>query len=174
MKLSERQVAFLAVMQDGREWNPGQIFHTAFPDAPYRGRRDAGATRTLDAMEKLGLVSYRYPHTWDGRLIGGRTWWITTAGKAELEERGLLKRPEKKGIGQRLNGVPGHDGYVYGLGMRAEGSALVKVDVHRYVNGRTGEKIGTVEGTGWAGPAGVHALADTLIARTDGRQQSAG
>lgn len=93
MKLNDRQVAFLVVMQDGRERGSGWIFHDAFPDAEHRGRRDAGATRTLDGMDRLGLVAGRYLS-----FGGGRNWRITTAGRTELRKRGLLAPPKKIGL----------------------------------------------------------------------------
>lgn len=170
MKLNDRQVAFLVAMQDGRPRNPSAIFYEAFPDAEYRGRRDAGATRTLDAMARLGLVKFTYPSS--AFYASGRTWWITREGKDELAERGLLKPVEKQGLGYGINGVPDCPGYVYGLAIRS--GALVKVDVCRLKDGRTAGVVGTVEGVGWEGPGGVHALARTLIGRTDGRVTDAG
>lgn len=80
-ELNTRQVAFLTVMAGlDAEENPGRIFRLAFPDAPFRGRRDAGATRTLDSLERLGFVRGRYPSYGDGRR-----WRITPAGRKEIE-----------------------------------------------------------------------------------------
>jgi hypothetical protein len=91
MKLNERQLAFLRVLaahaaenagegQSMRSLSPGRIARLAFPDTPYRHRLDAGATRTLDSMERLGLVrgSYR------GRHATGRDWQITREGRLAL------------------------------------------------------------------------------------------
>jgi hypothetical protein len=77
-RLRPRDVAVLRVLVAGRELSSGRVWRLAFPDEPYRGRRDAGMTRTLDRLERLGLVAYRY-------VIGGqqpsRNWRITDAGR---------------------------------------------------------------------------------------------
>lgn len=157
MKLSDRQVAFLHAMRDGRERNPGQIFCEACPDEPYKGRRDAGATRTLDGMEKLGLVAgaYRYYGT-------GRVWRITKAGKGELAERGLDTRTKPKvGLAQGINGVPDRPGYVYGLAVRR--GEIVEAEIYKTESGKPSVGIGTASGVGWAGPDGLHAQAQKLV-----------
>lgn len=156
VELNERQIAFLVAMQDGHEYGSGRVFVLAYPDAPHRGRRDAGATRTLDAMEKLGVVTWRYPQGSDSRM-----WRITQAGKDLLRERGLLSA-KRIGLAQRINGVPERDGYIYGLALRDD-AGIVRVDVHRLIDGRTGPEIGRVEGVGWAGPEGIHAKAQALV-----------
>lgn len=90
--LNERQLAFLRVLgkhyeeqtadagQTMRSMSPGYITRQAFPDAEYRGRLDAGATRTLDSMEKLGIVSGSYR----GSRATGRDWIITEEGRKVL------------------------------------------------------------------------------------------
>lgn len=84
MRLTERQQAFLGVLATAEpsKWGlgPGEVFAKAYPDAPYRGRRDAGATRTLDNMSTRGLVIGRY-HTTHST---SRCWQITDAGRQEL------------------------------------------------------------------------------------------
>lgn len=84
MKLNERQVAFLRALAEndtGYGIGAGRVFLLAFPDAPYTHRRDAGATRTLDSLLKLGLVRGTY-----AAYAHGRDWKITDAGRAALLE----------------------------------------------------------------------------------------
>lgn len=86
--LTDRQVAFLRVLAayqrkpGGGGMGAGQTFYEAFPDAAYSGRRDAGATRTLDGLQKLGLVSGSYAYL----EATGRDWTITSAGQMALDE----------------------------------------------------------------------------------------
>lgn len=83
MKLNERQLAFLRALDEndtGYGLGAGRVFVLAFPDVPYRGRRDAGATRTLDALLTLGLVRGVYAYSY----ATGRDWKITDEGRAAL------------------------------------------------------------------------------------------
>lgn len=82
--LSERQVRVLRVLAEhrGNPLNPGYIWRLAFGDEQeYRGRRDAGMTRTLDALRRHGLVEGDYP-SWE---FPGREWQITQAGIEALD-----------------------------------------------------------------------------------------
>jgi hypothetical protein len=85
MKLNERQREFLRAMLDGKERHSGMVFRDAFPDAPYKGRRDAGATRTLLGMEKLKLVRGSYGLSPAG-LDSSMNWTITEQGRAAFYE----------------------------------------------------------------------------------------
>lgn len=83
MKLNERQLAFLRALDEhgtGYGIGAGRVFVLAFPDAPYTSRRDAGATRTLDGLLKLGLVRGSYA----GRSTG-RDWRITDEGRVAVK-----------------------------------------------------------------------------------------
>jgi hypothetical protein len=83
--LRPRDLAVLRVLaENGRETSmglpPGRVWHLAFADdEPYRQRRDAGMTRTLDRLRNLGLV--RGSYEWGGT---GRYWTITAAGREAL------------------------------------------------------------------------------------------
>lgn len=81
--LTPRQRRVLEVLADNRHaWlNPGYVWRLAFGDTePYRGRRDAGMTSTLDTLRRRGFVDGVY----GGRWASGRTWRITDAGIAAL------------------------------------------------------------------------------------------
>lgn len=78
-----RDIAVLKVLASRRPelgqelgMHAGYIWRVAFPDEPYRGRRDAGMTRTLDRLNRLGLVKYRYTTS----IPSSRLWTITPAG----------------------------------------------------------------------------------------------
>jgi repressor of nif and glnA expression len=63
-ELSERERAFLkALAESDRPLHAGRVAHLALPDEPYRARRDAGATRTLDSLQRRGLVRGGYAYT---------------------------------------------------------------------------------------------------------------
>lgn len=83
----ERVRRVLQVLADNRRKPPlsaGRVWHLACGEQPYRGRRDAGMTRTLDALERRGFVDGRYA----GTFSSGRVWRITDAGLAELRSLG--------------------------------------------------------------------------------------
>lgn len=84
LQLSDRQRTFLRALagENDRGIGAGRVYVLAYPDAPYRGRRDAGATRTLDALERVGLVKGRYRST--AASFGGRDWTITAAGRKAI------------------------------------------------------------------------------------------
>jgi hypothetical protein len=101
IKLNERQRRTLGTMarlddeEPGRYHGPGYISAQAFPEAPYRQRRDAGMTRTLDSLMNLTppkdrdayLVEYdaeRYLRPGWGGGSTGRDWRITKAGRELL------------------------------------------------------------------------------------------
>jgi hypothetical protein len=88
--LSERELRFLeALATCDRPVPAGRVFVLAYPERPYLSRRDAGATRTLDALERKGKLvdgTYSYEPGYVGRL-GGRVWKITAAGREVLRAR---------------------------------------------------------------------------------------
>lgn len=87
--MSDRQFYFLkALASCSAEVSAGRVFTLAYPNAPYRGRRDAGATRTLDAMEKEGWVRGRYGYSGEG----GRHWRISTRGREVFAAERLARR----------------------------------------------------------------------------------
>jgi hypothetical protein len=61
--------------------NSGRVARVAYPDAPYSGRIDAGATRTLDALATLNLVRFEYTL---GRP-SSRVWSASIYGRAYVE-----------------------------------------------------------------------------------------
>lgn len=80
--LRPRDISVLKVLATQKSGiHAGRVWHLAFPDQSYRGRRDAGMTRTLDRLERKGLVKYRYTM---GARQSSRTWTITTAGLSEI------------------------------------------------------------------------------------------
>ena len=82
--LRPRDVAVLEALADHQGHmgiSPGNLFYRAFPDAPRRGRSDAGMTRTLDRLQSVGLVKGMYE--WQST---SRYWLITDAGRDALEE----------------------------------------------------------------------------------------
>jgi hypothetical protein len=89
--LNERQITVLKTLvrldkrSPGRYFGAGQIWHEAFSKTqPYRGRRDAGMTRTLDSLG--GLVEWDVHSYLSTRLAsGGRNWRISEAGRAALD-----------------------------------------------------------------------------------------
>lgn len=85
--MTERQRKFLEVLAADTLRHiglpPGRIFFLAFPDENHGGRRDAGATRTLDGMQKLGWVVGRYP-AYEMGFATGRYWKITDDGRKAL------------------------------------------------------------------------------------------
>jgi hypothetical protein len=92
-KLTERQIAFLRALQDNpkecdRGVYAGRLAHLAGFGGP--GRVDAGATATLDSLERRGLVDGSYPlPVGIGDLIvraTARRWTITQAGRDALGE----------------------------------------------------------------------------------------
>lgn len=84
LRLSDRQRAFLRALagENDRGIGAGRVYALAYPDAEYRGRRDAGATRTLDALERVGLVKGHYRGS--AASFGGRDWTITHAGRKAI------------------------------------------------------------------------------------------
>lgn len=78
--LRPRDLAILRALADRDRIAPGNLWHVAFPDEPYRSRRDAGMTRTLDRLQRLGFAIGRYE--WGGT---GRYWSITEAGRAAIK-----------------------------------------------------------------------------------------
>lgn len=104
--MNERQEAFLRVMKDaGESLGAGRIFYLAFPGAPHRGRRDAGATRTLDGLAREGLVTYTYTH---GHPVS-RDWRITEAGRAalrKLDHERIRGTVGQKGFGRSVVDAP--------------------------------------------------------------------
>jgi hypothetical protein len=81
VKLSDREVrardiAVLRVLKDAdAPLASGRVWHLACPDEPHRSRRDAGMTRTLERLERMGFVHGRYE--WGST---GRYWSITERG----------------------------------------------------------------------------------------------
>lgn len=63
---------------------------------------------------------------------------------------------EPVGLAQRMNRVPGHPEYIYGLAIRS--GENVEVDV-----AAPGGEILHVKGVGWAGENGIHAVAQRMI-----------
>jgi hypothetical protein len=84
--LTWRQECFLIALLDGPQY-PGRVFHLAFPEAEHKGRRDAGARRTLEALERLGYVSGCYPYL----EATARRWSLTEAGR----EKALVLKQER-------------------------------------------------------------------------------
>ncbi len=80
LRLRDRDVAVLRALENEPEpLAAGRVWHLACPDEPYRGRRDAGMTRTLDRLERMGFVRGRYE--WESTC---RYWSITEAGITAL------------------------------------------------------------------------------------------
>lgn len=89
VKLTERQRRFLeALARQEEPISSLRVFAVAFPDAPYRARRDAGATRTLLGLEGRGLVDGRYPPDYSGAGSPRLAWEITDQGRAALASSG--------------------------------------------------------------------------------------
>lgn len=82
-ELTERQRKVLEVLIANPGISAGRVWALAFGDVePYRGRRDAGMTATLDAMQRLGWVRGDYLH----REALGRDWTATPEGTAAYRE----------------------------------------------------------------------------------------
>lgn len=83
MTLSVRQRQTLEVMaaEERLALFPGRIAHLYRQrhGGNYRQRADAGMTRTLDSLERLGLV--RGSYEWEAT---GRSWELTDKGRAEV------------------------------------------------------------------------------------------
>lgn len=81
-QLTDRKRRFLEVLaEQDQPISPVRVHRLAYPDAPYRGRRDAGATRTLDSLQREHLASGRYPVY---AAATGRQWEITDKGREAL------------------------------------------------------------------------------------------
>lgn len=82
--LRPRDIAVLKALASGDQelgMHAGRVWRVVFPNESYRGRRDAGMTRTLDRLERMGLVRYRYT---TGARQPSRVWMITSAGLSEI------------------------------------------------------------------------------------------
>lgn len=78
--LRSRDLAVLrALATQEHALHAGRVWQLACPDEPYRGRRDAGMTRTLDRLERFGFVRGRYE--WQST---SRYWRITDVGREAL------------------------------------------------------------------------------------------